>query len=193
MKTHQLRSLHKFFVGFSNNSFEGMKTHQNRSKSILKNHMCFGRGDQVGPQPLFYYRKLSFPPRKINLQQSESAKMFGKLPRGEYWFFVHRKNVQPKKYLCNIGKSSLIPPKKKTWMAFKNQKIALSIGRGFGHPPLKKKTPGKVPPLRPSFYHQLETRKTSLPVVNKENMCFPMGVSKNRDTPKWMVYNGKPY
>ncbi len=24
-------------------------------------------------------------------------------------------------------------------------------------------------------------------------MIYDMGVSKNRGTPKWMVYNGKPY
>ena len=26
-----------------------------------------------------------------------------------------------------------------------------------------------------------------------EEIAIDMGVSKNRDTPKWMVYNGKPY
>ena len=25
------------------------------------------------------------------------------------------------------------------------------------------------------------------------SMCFHMGVSKNTGTPKWMVFNGKPY
>ena len=28
---------------------------------------------------------------------------------------------------------------------------------------------------------------------NKYNIYIYMGVSKNRGTPKWMVYNGKPY
>ena len=32
------------------------------------------------------------------------------------------------------------------------------------------------------------------PIVEKESF-FPnyMGVSKNKGTPKWMIYNGKPY
>ena len=29
--------------------------------------------------------------------------------------------------------------------------------------------------------------------VQSSNMVEHMGVSKNRCTPKWMVYNGKPY
>ena len=163
MKTHQLRSLHKFFVGFSNNSFEGMKTHQNRSKSILQNHMCFGRGDQVGPQPLFYYRKLSFPPRKINLQQSESLKCLENSLAESIGFSSG--NVQPKKYLCNIGKSTFIPPQKNGWHL--RTPIALSIGRGFGHPPFKKENTWKSSAVAtfilPSTWNPL---KPGLPVVN---------------------------
>ena len=30
-------------------------------------------------------------------------------------------------------------------------------------------------------------------VVPVESRLLDMGVSKNRGTPKWMVYNGKPY
>ena len=37
--------------------------------------------------------------------------------------------------------------------------------------------------------------KLNLPRVRREDPphFFNMGVSKNRGTPKWMVYNGKPY
>ena len=34
-----------------------------------------------------------------------------------------------------------------------------------------------------------QERHVGTPVPQK----IPVGVSKNRDTPKWMVYNGKPY
>ena len=30
-------------------------------------------------------------------------------------------------------------------------------------------------------------------IVTIITICNNMGVSKNRGTPKWMVYNGKPY
>ena len=41
--------------------------------------------------------------------------------------------------------------------------------------------------------HQLDTKK-SRPQVEDVKICKDdMGVSKNRGTPKWMVYDGKPY
>ena len=30
-------------------------------------------------------------------------------------------------------------------------------------------------------------------IVGDKILEWEMGVSKNRDTPKWMIYNGKPY
>ena len=40
----------------------------------------------------------------------------------------------------------------------------------------------------PSFWvHQL------LELFDFQGFYLQMGVSKNTDTPKWMVYNGKPY
>ena len=36
------------------------------------------------------------------------------------------------------------------------------------------------------------THPNHLSSIRQEWICY-MGVSKNRDTPKWMVYNGKPY
>ena len=38
---------------------------------------------------------------------------------------------------------------------------------------------------------QLKARKGCHP--RNDSKVFEMGVSKNRGTPKWMVYNGKPY
>ena len=49
------------------------------------------------------------------------------------------------------------------------------------------KTPEKVIKKAPKKGHSQEPR-------NLEHVVFcDMGVSKNRDTAKWMVYNGKPY
>ena len=42
---------------------------------------------------------------------------------------------------------------------------------------------------------RIEKNQQKLMVLQKKNAdTFPyMGVSKNRDTPKWMVFNGKPF
>ena len=41
-------------------------------------------------------------------------------------------------------------------------------------------------------HHSLEIHGVSRELVSRLPVLH-MGVSKNRDTPKWMVYNGKPY
>jgi len=43
----------------------------------------------------------------------------------------------------------------------------------------------------PIFGVKIEKKMFELP-PSKKYHCY-MGVSKNRGTPKWMVYDGKPY
>ena len=44
-----------------------------------------------------------------------------------------------------------------------------------------------------SFFEWKKTTGTKTPRPRNLFRFWQMGVSKNRDTPKWMVYNGKPY
>ena len=44
-----------------------------------------------------------------------------------------------------------------------------------------------------SLKHDLEKMNTHINPYQKRYLCVPMGVSKNRGTQKWMIYNGKPY
>ena len=51
-----------------------------------------------------------------------------------------------------------------------------------------------VVPLRPSFLGFFRIENTGSNAYPMHIQCILyMGVSKNRGTPKWMVYNGKPY
>ena len=48
-------------------------------------------------------------------------------------------------------------------------------------------------PLKVNVYNLIKTRGHISKPLQRQEMFLDMGVSKNSGTPKWMVYNGKPY
>ena len=46
---------------------------------------------------------------------------------------------------------------------------------------------------KPEHCAHLQTENSKLSQLQVKSLYIYMGVSKNRVTPKWMVYNGKPY